>query len=209
MKILIVDDHAVVRRGLKEILEEEFEAAEFGEAGNAADALRELRAAQWDVVVLDIALPGRSGMEVLKGAADRRPKSPILVLSMYPEEQYAIRALKAGAAGYLTKETAPEELVAAVRKILDGGTYVSASLAEKLAVSLGQDGEKPAHELLSNREYEVMCMIAAGESVSQIAARMSLSVKTVSTYRARVLRKMGMRTNAELMRYALKAGLVE
>ena len=207
MRILIVDDHAVVRRGLMEILEEEFPAAQCAEATNGAEALQYVRRDDWDVVVLDISMPGMSGLDVLKDVRSLRPSAAVLVLSMHPEEQYAVRVLKAGAAGYLTKETAPEELVRAIRKGVAGGRYVSASLAERLAVSLRAGLEAEPHEALSDREYEVLRLIASGKTVSQIAEELCLSVKTISTYRARILEKMHMKTNAELMRYAMEKDL--
>ena len=209
MRILIVDDHAVVRRGLKEILEDEFQDAAIGEAENAPEAFQRIREQGWDVVILDITLPGGSGLDALKDIKHLRPDLPVLVLSMHPEDQYAVRVLRAGASGYLTKEAAPEELVAATRKALRGGTYVTASLAEKLASDLSTGGEKPPDETLSDREYEVMCLIASGKAVSRIAEELSLSAKTISTYRSRALAKMGMKTNAELIRYALRRKLVD
>ena len=209
MRILIVDDHAVVRRGLIEILAEEFPEAVFAEAGNAGEALQQIRKQDWDVVVLDITLPGRSGLDVLKDVRSARPRLPVLVLSMHPEDQYGLRVLKAGASGYLTKETAPEKLVEAARTVLSGQKYVTNTLAQKLALRLQNEFEGPPHERLSDREHQVMILIASGKTVSQIADELFLSVKTVSTYRARVLEKMGMTTNAELIGYAIKAGLVD
>lgn len=209
IRILIADDHAVVRRGLKQIVAEEPDMAVLGEAQNAPEALQELRARDWDVLVLDITMPGRGGLEVLREARASRPGLPVLVLSTHPEEQYAVRALRAGAAGYLTKETAPEELVKAIRKVHGGGKYVSPALAEQLAAGLSEGAEKPPHERLTDREYEVLRLLASGQTVSQVADQLSLSVKTVSTYRARILEKMGMHTNAELTSYAVRHGLVE
>lgn len=209
MRILLVDDHAVVRRGLRQILEEEFETATFGEAQNAAEAFELVSKQKWDVVVLDMTLPGRSGLEVLKEVKKLSPKLPVLVLSIHPEEQYAIRVLRAGAAGYMTKESAPDELIEAIKKVLTGGKYISSSLAEKLAFDLEADTGKPSHESLSDREFEVMVMIASGKTVSEVAEKLSLSVKTISTYRARILEKMQMRNNAQLMQYAMAKGLVE
>lgn len=208
MRVLMVDDHAVMRRGLKEILEEQFDDLEVGEAATAAEALQNIHSQDWDVVVLDITMPGRSGLDVLRELKSARPKLPALVLSMHPEDQYAVRALKAGAAGYLTKEAAAEELVVAIKRVLTGKKYVSASLAANLASLLEAGSDGPVHETLSDREYQVLCMIALGRTVSEIAGALSLSVKTVSTYRARILSKMQMKTNAELMRYALEQGLV-
>ena len=209
MRILIADDHAVVRRGLKTILTEEFPHAAFGEAADTAGTLRQLRNDHWDVVVLDITMPGRGGIDVLGQIKQLKPRLPVLVLSMHPEDQYGIRVLQAGAAGYLTKEAAPKELVGAVRKVLSGEKYVSETLAQRLAFRLEPGRETPPHEALSDREYQVMHMIASGKTVTQIAEELSLSVKTVSTYRARVLDKMQMKTNSELTRYAFEMGLVD
>ena len=209
IKILIADDHAVVRRGLKQILAEEPNMAVFGEACNAQEVLKNVREQNWDIVILDITMPDRSGLEVLKELKNIRPKLPVLILSIHPEEQYAVRVLKAGAAGYMTKESAPEELVKAVRKVIKGSKYISPSLAEKLAFDLETDSEKPLHEALSNREYQVMCMIASGKTVKEIAKELYLSVKTISTHRARILEKMKMKTNAELTHYAIKNRLVD
>ncbi|HEY4673195.1 MAG TPA: response regulator transcription factor, partial [Nitrososphaerales archaeon] len=194
IKILIADDHAVVRRGLKQILAEEPNMAVFGEACNAQEVLKNVREQDWDIVILDITMPDRSGLDVLKELKRERPKLPVLILSIHPEEQYAVRVLKAGAAGYMTKESAPEELVKAIRKVLRGGKYISPSLAEKLAFDLETDSEKPLHETLSDREYQVMCMIASGKTVKEIAKKLYLSVKTISTHRARILGKMKMKT---------------
>ena len=210
MRILLVDDHAVVRHGLKQILADEFKRASFGEARNAQEALNRVWKENWDVVVLDITMPGRSGLEVLKEIKQSRPKLPVLVLSMHPEDQFAVRLLKIGAAGYMTKESAPEELVGAIRKVVEGGRYVSTSLAERLAgyVSSG-DTQKSPQELLSDREFQVLCLIGSGKTPGEIAKALSLSVKTISTYRARILEKMGMRNNAEMMHYAMQHQLVE
>jgi len=209
MRFLIADDHAVVRRGLREILEEEFPGAEFGEAADTREALEQIRKHDWDVVILDITMPGGSGLDVLRDSKGIRPNLAVLVLSMHPEDQYAVRALKGGAAGYLTKESAPEELVTAIRTILAGRKYVSASLAQGLALRLANGNDGPLHETLSDREHEVMLMLAAGGMVSQIAEELSLSVKTVSTYRTRILDKMGMKTNADLTRYAMENDLLD
>jgi len=208
IRIVIADDHAVVRQGLKQIVSEGPGMTVVGEAGSSQELIALVQKQRCDVVVLDITMPGRSGIEALKELRQERPRLPILVLSMHPEEQYAIRALKTGAAGYLTKETAPEELVRAIQKVVAGGRYISSSLAEKLATSLTTDMEKPPHELLSEREYQVLCLIASGKAVSEIAEELSLSVKTISTYRARILEKMGMKNNAELMHYAMQNRLV-
>lgn len=209
IKILIADDHPIVRQGLKQILSEEADMGVFGEAQNSQEVLELVRKKDWDIVVLDITMPGRGGIDVLKELKHQRPKLPVLILSMHPENQYAVRALKAGAAGYVTKGSAQEELVKAIRKILRGGKYVSPTLAEKLAFNLEAEAEKPLHERLSDREYQVMTMIASGKTVSQIAEELSLSVKTIDTYRARILEKMKMKTNAELTHYAIKNKLVE
>ena len=209
MRILIADDHAVVRRGLKQILADEFKKADFGEASNAREALDRIRKENWDTVVLDITMPGRSGLEALKEIKEARPKLPVLVLSMHPEDQFAVRVLKSGASGYMTKESAPEELVGAVKKVLGGGRYVSSALAEKMASYLAIDTPKPPHERLSDREFVVLRMIASGKTVSRIAAELSLSVKTVSTYRARVLERMNLDSNSAMTYYAVQNGLIE
>jgi two-component system, NarL family, invasion response regulator UvrY len=209
MRVLIADDHAVFRRGLRETLAEEFSKVTFGEARTAQEAIEHVRRQDWDVIILDISMPGKSGLDILDELKRLRPKLPILLLSMHPEEQFARRALKGGAAGYLTKESVPEELKEAVRKVVVGGRYVSATLAEKLAVDLREGADTPLHELLSDREFQVLRMIASGKSVKEIADELFLSVKTVSTYRARILEKSGMKTNAELIRYALQSQLVD
>jgi two-component system, NarL family, invasion response regulator UvrY len=207
-KILIADDHPIVRRGLKQILTEERDMAPVGEAHDSQEALELVRKESWDIVVLDITLPGRGGLDVLKEIKQERPKLPVLILSMHPEDQYGVRALKAGASGYMTKETAPDHLIAAIRKITSGGKYVSPVLAERLAIDLQRNTDSPVHEILSDREYQVMCMIASGKSVSQIAEELFLSVKTISTYRSRILAKMRMRSNAELTHYAINNHLI-
>ena len=207
-KILIVDDHAVVRLGLRQILEEELGKGVYGEAEDTDEALKELDKRAWDAVILDITLPGKSGMEVLRQSKKNWPDLPILVLSMHPEDQYAIRVLRAGASGYMTKESAPEELGKALRKVLGGGRYVSPELAETLAMRVGTNMEDPPHASLSNREFQVMCMIGEGKTASEIADKLGLSVKTISTFRSRILKKMRMRNNAQLMSYALRSGLV-
>jgi DNA-binding NarL/FixJ family response regulator len=209
MKILIADDHAVVRQGLKQILADEFYRATFGEAGTAQEAIAKVWEGEWDVVVLDITMPGRSGLEVLGEIRKSRPRLPVLVLSMHPEDQFALRVLKSGAAGYMTKESAPEALVGAIKKVLAGGRYVSPALAEQMAAYLGTDVQKPPHERLSDREFLVLRLIASGKTVSQIADQLALSVKTISTYRARILEKMLMQSNAELTHYAIQNRLVE
>jgi two-component system, NarL family, invasion response regulator UvrY len=209
MKILIADDHAVVRRGLKETIGEDFRKATFGEATTAQETLECVRRQDWDIVVLDISMPGKSGLDILDDLQRLRPKLPVLFLTMHPEEQYARRALRAGAAGYMTKESVPDELKSAVRRILSGRRYVSATLAEKLAFDLRKGADVPLHELLSDREFQVLRMIASGGSIKEIAGELSLSVKTVSTYRARLLKKTGMRTTADLIRFAIRSHLVD
>lgn len=199
----------MVRQGLKQILADEYRRAVFGEAGTAQEALDLVWREEWDVVVLDVTMPGRSGLEVLKEIRKSRPRLPVLVLSMHPEDQFAVRVLKSGAAGYMTKESAPEELVGALKKVLNGGRYVSATLAEKMASYLTTDLQRPPHELLSNREFLVLRLLASGKTVSQVAEVLTLSVKTISTYRARILEKMAMQSNAELTHYAIQNRLVE
>ena len=208
MKILLADDHALVRQGLKLILADHFKNTVFGEARNAHEALSRVSKDGWDVVVLDITMPGRSGLDVLREIKRLRPKLPVLILSMHPEDQFAVRMLKSGAAGYLTKESAGEELAGAIRKVIAGGRYISPTLAERMASYLDMDVLKAPHERLSDREYLIFRMIASGKQVSQIARELSLSVKTISTYRARVLQKTDLKNNAELTRYAVEQGLV-
>jgi two-component system invasion response regulator UvrY len=197
-----------VRQGLKLILADHFKNAVFGEASNATEALDLVWKQKWDVVVLDVTMPGRSGLEVLKEIKRHKRKLPVLVLSMHPEDQFAVRILKAGASGYLTKESAGEELAGAIKKVISGGRYISPSLAERMASYLDIDLQKQPHERLSDREFLTLRMIASGKQVSQIAKDLSLSVATVSTYRARVLEKMDMKNNAELTRYAIEKNLV-
>jgi len=209
MNILIVDDHAVSRRGLKEILEDEFESIRVGQADNAAKALGQIIKQEWDLVILDISLPGRSGLQAIKDIHYAQPGLPVLFLSMHSEDQFGLRCIKAGAAGYMTKESAPEELVLAIKKILAGGKYVSPHLAEKLASALQRDTDSPLHEILSNREFQLLRMLGAGKTVSQVAEAMSLSVKTISTYRTRLLQKLGMKTTAELIHYAIQNELTQ
>lgn len=199
----------VVRQGLKLILADHFKKAVFGEARNAQEALARIAREKWDVAVLDITMPGRSGLEVLKEMKRLRPKMPVLVLSMHPEDQFAVRMLKTGAAGYLTKESAAEELVGAIKKVVAGGRYISPSLAERMAAYLDIDVHKAPHERLSDREFLILRMIASGKAVGQIGRELCLSVKTISTYRARVLEKMDLKNNAELTHYAVQNGLVE
>ena len=209
IRVLITDDHPVIRRGLREILSERDDMEVGGEASNAAEALALVQKGKWDVVLMDITMPGRSGLDALRDIKELRPQLPVLLLSIHPEDQYALRALKAGASGYLTKESAPEELVNAILKVVAGGRYVSASFAERLAEEVGGHGGRLPHETLSDREYEVLCHIGRGKSVSQIAQEMSLSVKTVSTYRTRLLEKLNLATTPEIMRYAIDHNLVD
>ncbi len=207
--ILIGDDHAVVRRGLRQIFDETEEFKVVAEAGDGFEVLEQVRKHPVDLVVLDISMPGLNGLDALKQLRNEFPALPVLVLSIYGEDQYAVRVLKAGASGYLSKESAPEELLVAAHRIVHGGKYVSPSLAEKLAMEIQTPATKMPHELLSDREYQVMCLIASGKTVSEIATELHLSVKTVSTYRSRLLIKMGMKNNAEITHYAIKNGLVK
>ena len=202
--VLIVDDHPIVRRGLKQILADTPDVSVVGEAEGAQQALDLSRARMWDVIVLDIGLPGRGGLDVLKVLRDEQPKRPVLVLSMYAEDHYAVRSLKAGASGYLTKEAAPEKFLEAVRKVASGGRYVSPAMAEQRAAAAGSGAGEVPHERLSDREFEVMRLIASGKTVGAIAAELALSVKTISTYRARMLEKMGLPNNAAVMKYAME-----
>jgi two-component system, NarL family, invasion response regulator UvrY len=208
-KILIVDDHEVVRTGVKKILDEQPETITFGEASTAPEALKLVRELDWDLVVLDLSLGDRSGLEVLKEMKHLRPHLPVLILSMHSEEQYARRAFKAGAAGYITKDSSRVELVKAVNKVIEGGVYISSALAERLVIDIGSGTDRPLHEALSDREFEVMRLIASGKTVGEIADMLSLSDRTISTYRARILEKMSMRTNAELIYYAIQNKLVD
>jgi two-component system invasion response regulator UvrY len=209
LKILIADDHAIVRQGLKQIVTETQDMIVAGEASNGQELLNKINEGDYDVVVLDITMPHKNGMDVLRELRTKWPRLPVLMLSIYPEEHYALRALKAGASGYLTKESAPEELVVAIRKISRGGKYISPSLAEKLALELEIGRDQAPHETLSDREYQVLCMIASGKTVMEIAQELTLSEKTISTYRSRILEKMQMKNNAELTYYAIKNQLVE
>jgi DNA-binding NarL/FixJ family response regulator/HPt (histidine-containing phosphotransfer) domain-containing protein len=208
IRVLIVDDHAVVRRGLRALLSDAFHGAAFGEASDARQALEQLRKHEWDIALLDLALPGKSGLDLLKELKAEWPRLPVLVLSGSHEDQFAVRVLKAGAGGYMTKASAPDELAKAVRKILSGGRYVSSALAEKLALGVNKDFARTPHETLSDREYEVMSRIAAGKTVTEIAEELSLSAKTISTYRTRVLEKLGVKNSAEIVHYASRNGLV-
>ena len=209
IRILVADDHAIVREGLKQILADVKDMTVRDEAAGGLEALAKIRGGEFDVILLDISMPGRSGLEILKEIKAEHPKLPVLILSMHAEEQYAIRALRAGASGYLTKASAPDELIGAIRKVSCGRKYVSASLAEKLAFELEIDTKRPPHETLSDREYQVMLMIASGKTVKEIADELCLSVKTISTYRTRVMEKMNMKKNAELTLYAIQNHLVD
>ncbi|MFO1488477.1 MAG: response regulator transcription factor [Verrucomicrobiota bacterium] len=208
IKIIVTDDHAIVRRGLRQIVGETSDIVIAAEAENATQLLELLPDSKFNVLVLDINLPGRSGFDILKQVKILCPKMPILIHSMHSEDEFAVRMLKAGASGYITKESAPDELIKAIRKVNAGGRYVSTALGEKLALGLGKDDSKAPHEALSDREYQIMYLIASGKMSKDIAKELSLSVKTVSTYRARVLEKMQMKTNAELTRYAILNQLV-
>jgi two-component system invasion response regulator UvrY len=209
MRILITDDHALIRMGLKQLIQAGFAKAVIGEASNASEALEQIGSKEWDVVVLDITMPGRSGVDILRDIKMLRPKTPVLILTACSEDEFATRVLKAGAAGFVRKEMAPTELINAIKKVVTGGKYISQSLAEKLASKLNQDTETPPHETLSDREYEVMRLLAKGNTPTEVAKLLSLSVKTVSTYRTRLLEKLNLRTSAELTYYAIKNGLVE
>lgn len=209
IKILIGDDHILIREGLKKILKAAADINVVAEASDARGVLESLKKESVDVVVLDISLPGKNGIELLKDLKLQNAKLPVLMLSMHPEDRFAVRALKAGASGYITKESAAEELIKAIRKVVQGRKYVSPTLAEKLAFNLDIDTDKPPHESLSDREYEVLCLIATGKSVREIAEQLHLSMSTVNTYRARILDKMKMRTDAELIRYAVQNQLID
>jgi two-component system invasion response regulator UvrY len=209
MNIIIADDHTVVRQGLKQILAAEPDMSVIGEAKNFGETLAVLRTLEWDVLILDYSMPGGNGLQVLKEIKHAYPRRPVLILSMHPEDAIAISALRAGAAGYINKECASEELTVAIRKAVSGKKYVSASLAEKLALELEEGSEGLPHESLSDREYRVMWMIASGKSITNIAEELTLSPNTVSTYRIRILRKLKLEHNSDLVRYAVKHGLVE
>jgi two-component system, NarL family, invasion response regulator UvrY len=207
IRMLIVDDHEMVRRGLKQIFDDEFPELETGEAENSRVALELIAAQDWDIVLLDINIPGRNGLEMLGEIKRLRPGIPVLVVSAYPEEEFAIRSLKLGASGYLSKSSASDEVVTAARKAMAGGKYVTALLAEKLASTLGSDIQHAPHENLSSRELQVLRMVARGRTIKEIAAELALSEKTVGTYRSRISMKMGLASNVELTRYALQHGL--
>ena len=205
--VLIADDHAIVRQGLKQILSETEDLVVAGEADDGADALRLARQQPWDVFLLDVSMPNRNGIDTLKQLKKEFPRQPVLILSMHPEEQYAVRALKAGASGYLTKQSAPDQLVDAIRHVAQGKKYVSPTVAEQLAAAISLDTEKQPHEALSDREHQVLVLIASGRTLTQIAEELNLSVATVGTYRARLLEKMGLKSTAELIRYGIENGL--
>lgn len=209
IKILIADDHAIVRGGLKQLLSVQEDLTVMGEASNGLEVLQQIREQPFDVVLMDMSMPGRSGIELIKLAKAEKPKLAILVLSMHKEDQYAVRALKAGALGYLTKESAPEQLVAAIRKVANGGAFISPGVAERLALELGSDHHEAPHMLLSDREHQIFQMIVSGIPIGVIADDLSLSVKTISTHKTRILQKMKMTSSAELIHYAIRHQLVE
>jgi DNA-binding NarL/FixJ family response regulator len=209
IRVLIADDHAIVRQGLRQILSETEDLLVAGEASDGVDAMHLAREQSWDVVLLDVSMPNRNGIDTLKMLRKEFPRLPVLMLSMHPEEQYAVRALKSGAAGYVTKQSAPDQLVTAIRQVASGHKYVSPTLALKLADVIAENHDRPAHEALSNREYQILCLIAAGRPLTQIAESLAISVKTVSEYRKRILEKMRLESNAELIHYGLRHGLVE
>ena len=209
IKILIADDHPVVRKGLKQIIEESYDMAIVDEAGSGQQVLEKVRKNTYNIVLLDISMPGRTGLDILRDLKNAKPHIHILVLSMYPEEQYALRSLKEGASGYLTKDRAIDELAAAIKKIMKGEKYISSTLAEKIVFYLEKDNEKLLHETLSNREYEVMCLIGAGKTVKEISKKLSLNIKTIYTYRYRILEKMNMKDNAEIIRYTIQNRLAD
>jgi DNA-binding NarL/FixJ family response regulator len=209
IRVLIVDDHEIVRRGLKEVFADEFSALETAEAESSRAALELITTQNWDIVLLDINIPGRNGLDVLGEIKRLRPRTPVLVVSAYPEEEFAIRALKLGASGYLNKSSASDEVVAAARKAMAGGKYVTALLAEKLAATLGSDLQSAPHESLSARELQVLRMVASGQTIKEISAELALSEKTIGTYRARIAKKLGLNSNVELTRYAMQHLLVD
>lgn len=209
IRVLVADDHPLLRNGLRQILAQERDLMVGAEAEDSDQTLEYVEREPWDIIILDIAMPGRSGLDVLREIRRKHPELPVLVLSMHSEDQFAVRAIKAGANGYISKDNAAAEVVRAIRKILTGKKYVSAKLAEILADSLNAAAVRPPHEALSDREFQVLCQLASGKTVSQIASEITLSVKTVSTYRARILEKMNMRNNAELTRYAIQNSLVD
>ena len=209
INILIADDHTIVREGLKRILQQTEDIKRIDEASDGEEVIQKVGRTDYDLVLLDISLPGRSGLDILKQLKCMKPALPVLVLSMHPEEQYAIRSIRAGASGYLTKESASQELIEAIRKVAQGKRYITSSLAERMAFQIELDTKKSLHEALSDREYQVFCMIASGKTVKEIAGVLSLSVKTISTHRSRILKKMNMKNNAQLTHYAIKYSLVD
>ena len=209
IKVLVADDHAVVRKGLKQIISETPDMIVSGEASNGLEVIKKIKSGKYDVVVLDISMPGKSGLDVLREIKTLNLNLPVLILSMHPEDQYAVRLLQSGASGYLSKERAPRELVTAIRKVSQGGKYITSNVAEELASEIEFDYTIPPHERLSNREFQVMCLIASGKTVTEIAHELFLSAKTISTYRSRILLKMRMSSNAQLTHYAVKNGLIE
>ena len=209
IRVLIADDHAIVRQGLKQILSETEDLVIAGEAEDGSEALMLARQTVWDVFLLDVSMPNRNGIDTLKQLRKEFPRLPVLILSMHPEEQYAVRALKAGASGYLTKQSAPEQLVNAIRQVANGKKYVSPSVALQLAEAISDHSEKKPHERITDREYQVLTLIASGKTLTQVADTLNLGVATVSTYRARLLEKMGLKSTAELIRYGLENGLAD
>jgi DNA-binding NarL/FixJ family response regulator len=209
IRVLIIDDHEIVRRGLKEVFADEFSELETAEAENSRAALELITTQNWDIVLLDINIPGRNGLDVLGEIKRLRPRTPVLVVSAYPEEEFAIRALKLGASGYLNKSSASDEVVAAARKAMAGGKYVTALLAEKLAATMGSDLQHAPHDSLSGRELQVLRMVASGQTIKEISAELALSEKTIGTYRARIAKKLGLNSNVELTRYAMQHQLVD
>ena len=208
LRFLIADDHAIIRKGLKQILAEEYPLAFIDEVSDAEAVFKKAVSDEWDIIISDLSMPGRSGLDVVRDMKQNFPKIPVLILSIHPEEQYGIRVLKAGAAGYLSKEAATHELINAVKRVLQGRKYISASIAEKMADELDQDSSKPPHETLSDREFHVFKLLAEGKGISEIADSLSLGITTVSTYRSRILSKMNLKTNADLTRYALEIKLI-
>lgn len=209
IRVILTDDHPILRKGLRQLLEEQADISIVAEAGNGNELMEKLANCKCDLIVLDISMPGRNGLDVLRQLRQDYQRIPVLVLSMHPEEQYAVRAIRSGASGYMTKESAPDELVKAVRKIHGGGRYVSESLAERLLIEVASPVDIEPHTLLSDREFQILCLIGEGNTISAIADKLCISVKTVSTYRSRILLKMNMKNNAELAKYAIKKGLVE